>query len=89
MPKHIFFINCTEQQNLFSIKIETVVLDFKLRLSLTSEIEFNVFIFLIYISNQHHAEWSGIGTFSVKEGCQWVKEPVSRHFFINQNRLRI
>ena len=38
----------------------------------------------IYLSKGHHAFWSGIGTFSIREGCQWVCEPVSRHFFINQ-----
>jgi len=26
---------------------------------------------------------------SLSEGCQWVIEPVSRHFFINQSDLRI
>lgn len=28
---------------------------------------------------------TGIGTFSILDGCQWVLEPVSRHFFINQD----
>ena len=56
--------------------------------SLLRMIEINVFIILIYIPKQHHVEWSGIGTFSFKEGCQWVIEPVSRHFFINQNLLK-
>ena len=87
MLAHIQFVAKILQQYKFTFTSETNLFDFKLRLSLISEIEFNFFIFLIYISNQHHAEWSGIGTFSVREGCQWVLEPVSRHFFINQKRL--
>lgn len=83
MRQHIKFVNCILQQIRFTFKnaIDCLGLDLKFSLS---EIELIVFIFLIYISKQHHVGWSGIGTFSVMEGCQWVKEPVSRHFFINQ-----
>jgi len=83
MRQHIQFINGILQEIRFTFKnaIDRLGLDLKFSLS---EIELIVFIFLIYISKQHHVGWSGIGTFSVREGCQWVKEPVSRHFFINQ-----
>jgi len=45
-----------------------------------------VFILWLILSFQccTMQHWSGIGTFSILEGCQWVFEPVSRHFFINQ-----
>jgi len=88
MQLHIQFISLILQQITFKNDNETLFLGFDLRTSPFGKAEFIVFIFLIYISKQHHVEWSGIGTFSVREGCQWVLEPVSRHFFINQKPLR-
>jgi len=44
-----------------------------------------IFAFL-FICSKAILLWTGFGTFStVAEGCQWVIEPVSRHFFINQD----
>jgi len=87
MQMHIQLLALILQQKIFTLKNAVELLGSEKKLSLC-EIGFTVFIYLIYISKQHHVEWSGIGTFSVWEGCQWVKEPVSRHFFINQILIR-